>query len=90
MRQKMNLAKVSVNGQLTIPIEVRRKLNIRTGDKVLFLDNPNGEVVISNASINTIKKAQKAFEGAAEKMGFRSDDDVVDEVMRMRYGDSAK
>lgn len=29
----MNLAKVSGNGQITVPVEIRRRLNIKEGDK---------------------------------------------------------
>jgi AbrB family looped-hinge helix DNA binding protein len=83
----MNLAKVSVNGQVTVPIEVRKALRLKTGDKLLFLNRPNGEVVIANASVNAIKNAQKAFSGTAEATGFKNDEDVVDEIMRMRYGE---
>jgi AbrB family looped-hinge helix DNA binding protein len=86
----MNLAKVSVNGQVTVPIEVRRALRLRSGDKLLFLNRPNGDIVIENASIDAIKKAQETFAGAAKSLGFNSDDDVVDEVMRMRYGEGSR
>lgn len=46
----MNLAKVSTNGQLTLPIEIRRSLGIKSGDKVLFIQNPDGDIVLRNAS----------------------------------------
>lgn len=55
----MNLARVSANGQITVPAEIRRLLGIKSGDKILFFQNPNGEVVINNASAQAIYKAQK-------------------------------
>lgn len=79
----MNLAKLSANGQITLPVEVRRLLGLKSGDKVLFIQRENGEIVLSNASENAIRKAQTAFAGAAEAMGLSSEDDVqvlVDEV----------
>ena len=30
----MNLAKVSANGQITLPVEIRRLLDLKAGDKV--------------------------------------------------------
>ena len=54
----MNLAKISVNGQLTLPIEIRKRLDVKGGDKVLFLENPNGEIVISNAKDMIFEKAE--------------------------------
>ena len=50
----MNLAKVSANGQLTLPIEIRKLLNVHAGDKVLFRQKPDGEIIISNASAISI------------------------------------
>lgn len=72
----MNLAKISANGQITIPVEIRRLLGLKSGDKILFFQKPNGEVVINNASAQAIYKAQKAFEGIAEEIGVYTDDDV--------------
>ena len=46
----MNLAKISANGQLTLPIEIRKLLGVESGDKVLFVQNDKGEVVVSNAA----------------------------------------
>ncbi|MBR5508946.1 MAG: AbrB/MazE/SpoVT family DNA-binding domain-containing protein, partial [Lachnospiraceae bacterium] len=34
----MELAKVTSKGQITIPIEIRRKLGLKEGDKVLFIE----------------------------------------------------
>ena len=34
----MELAKVTSKGQITIPIEIRRKLGIKEGDKVLLIE----------------------------------------------------
>jgi AbrB family looped-hinge helix DNA binding protein len=87
----MNLAKVSGNGQITVPIEVRRRLGIKEGDKILFLERENGEIVIHNASQSAILKAQKAFKGVAEEMGVKNEDDVQALVNEVRYGkDKAK
>lgn len=82
----MNLAKLSANGQITIPVEIRRLLGLKSGDKILFFQKPNGEVVINNASAQAIYKAQKAFEGIAEEIGVYTDDDVQALVDEVRYG----
>lgn len=82
----MNLAKVSANGQITVPAEIRRLLGLKSGDKILFFQNPSGEVVINNASAQAIYKAQKAFKGAAEQMGVYNEDDVQALVDEVRYG----
>ena len=82
----MNLARVSANGQITVPVEIRRLLGIHPGDKLLFLQNQNGEIVVSNASAEAIHKAQIAFAGAAEALGVKSEDDIQALVDEVRYG----
>ena len=81
----MNLAKISANGQITVPVEIRKKLNLKEGDKVLFFERNDGEVVINNASATAIINAQKAFEGAAKDFGVKSEDDVQQLVDEVRY-----
>ena len=82
----MNLAKISSNGQITVPVEIRRALGLKSGDKILFFEKPDGEVVITNASTNAIRKAQRAFEGAADSMGIKNEDDVQALIDEVRYG----
>ena len=54
----MNLAKISANGQLTLPVEIRRLLGVGAGDKVLFYEKENCEIVVSSASAQSVRKAQ--------------------------------
>jgi AbrB family looped-hinge helix DNA binding protein len=82
----MNLAKISANGQITVPAEIRRLLGLKSGDKILFFQNSSGEIVINNASAQAIFKAQKAFDGVAEQMGVSNEDDVQELVNEVRYG----
>ena len=82
----MNFAKLTASGQITVPMEIRRLLNVKPGDKILFVQNENGDIVIENASINAIRKAQKAFEGVAEGLGFPDEDTIQLWVDEVRYG----
>ncbi|WP_308751950.1 AbrB/MazE/SpoVT family DNA-binding domain-containing protein [uncultured Anaerotruncus sp.] len=45
----MELAKITAKGQITIPIGIRRKLGVKEGDKILFIEE-NGKIYLSNAS----------------------------------------
>lgn len=72
----MELAKVTSKGQVTIPIEIRKKLGIKNGDKILFVEE-SGRVYMMNSSMDALREAQKAFEGEADRLGFRNDDDVM-------------
>ena len=82
----MNLAKISANGQITVPVEIRRLLGLKSGDKVLFFQKQDGEVVVSNASTQAIHKAQAAFTGAAEEIGVTDEGDIQALVDEIRYG----
>lgn len=82
----MNLAKISTNGQITVPIEIRRLLGLKSGDKILFFQKQDGEVVMTNASTQAIRKAQEAFANAAETIGITSEDDIQTLVDEVRYG----
>ena len=82
----MNLARVSQNGQITVPVEIRRQLGLKAGDKILFFQKGNGEIVLSNASADALLKAQNAFSGLAERLGINNDDDVQALVDSVRYG----
>ena len=46
----MHLTKISANGQITVPAEIRRLLGLKSGDKILFFQKQDGEIVVSNAS----------------------------------------
>ena len=79
----MNLAKLSANGQITVPVEVRRHLHLVPGDKVLFVEKPNGEVVVAKAVLSALGQARVAFGGAAEDFGVRDEGEVqalVDDI----------
>jgi AbrB family looped-hinge helix DNA binding protein len=82
----MNLAKVSANGKVTLPLEIRNLLRIREGDKLLFRQAENGDVVVANANTFAIEEAQAAFQGVAEGIGSPSADDIQSWVDEIRYG----
>ena len=82
----INLAKISENGQITVPVEILRLLGLKSGDKILFFQKQYGEVVMSNASFQALREAQAAFAGAAEAMGGYSEEDIQALVDEVRYG----
>lgn len=42
----MATAAITSKGQITIPIEVRRKLGLKPGDRVRFVESENGEIIL--------------------------------------------
>jgi len=43
----MEMAKVTSKGQITIPVSIRRRLGINEGDKLLFIDRPEGVMMVN-------------------------------------------
>ncbi len=79
----MEIAKVTSKGQITIPVEIRKKLNLKNGDKVVFIEDQD-KVFILNAAKATFLNLQKAFAGEAERAGICSEEDLVKIVAEVR------
>ncbi len=59
---KMEVATMTSKGQITIPVAVRKQLNLEQGDKVVFIedDHPSGGVRILNAAALTFNQGGEA------------------------------
>ncbi|MBI5141232.1 MAG: AbrB/MazE/SpoVT family DNA-binding domain-containing protein [Nitrospirae bacterium] len=53
----MSVARMTSKGQVTIPADVRKRLNIRSGDDLDFRVEPNGTVII----LPITRRAQDVF-----------------------------
>jgi antitoxin PrlF len=51
----MEIAKVTQKGQITVPVDVLKRLNIKAGDKILFVEEA-GRIYIMNASVDELKR----------------------------------
>ena len=85
----MELAKVTSKGQVTIPVEIRRKLGIKNGDKLLFIEE-SGRIYMMNSSMDALREAQRAFAGEAERFGLKNDDDVMAMIKELREESAVK
>ncbi|MCL2880922.1 MAG: AbrB/MazE/SpoVT family DNA-binding domain-containing protein [Treponema sp.] len=79
----MELAKIAPRGQITIPVEIRKKLGLKDGDKVLFIEE-NGRIIMENSLRVALKDVQEAFRGEAERVGLTNEQDVVQLVKEIR------
>jgi len=79
----MEIAKITSKGQVNIPIHIRRKLGVKEGDKILFVEE-EGKVYILNASMEALRKAQAAFAGEAQRVGLKDTNDVVTMIKELR------
>ncbi|MDR2742320.1 MAG: type II toxin-antitoxin system PrlF family antitoxin [Treponema sp.] len=79
----MELAKITLRGQITIPVEIRKKLGVKDGDKVVFIEE-NGRIVMENAVRLALRDVQNAFSGEAERLGLKDERDVIDMIKAIR------
>ena len=71
----MDIARISSKGQMTVPISVRKALNLKSGDKVIILEE-NGRYYIENAAMLAFNRVEDAFSGEAEKAGFKTEEEL--------------
>ena len=86
MEATLDMAKVTSKGQITIPKSIRMLLGLQAGDRVLFVEAPDGSVSIRNATLKAFDDARTAFTGAAKEAGLTTDDDVMALISEMRRG----
>ena len=79
----MELTKLTSKGQITIPLAIRKQLQLEAGDKVFF-EESKGRVYITNASQITLTDVQTQMQGEAQKAGFQSEDDVTAYIKELR------
>ena len=79
----MEVAKISSKGQITIPISVRNRLNLKAGDKIAILEE-NGRFYFENSAMLAFKRAEGAFAGEAEKAGFTTEEEMHDYMKEIR------
>ena len=79
----MELAKITTRGQITLPLEIRKKLKVGEGDKVVFYED-NGRIVVENAAKLAFAQVREDFTGEAERLGLETEQDVVDMVKEVR------
>jgi antitoxin PrlF len=79
----MELATVTSKGQITIPVKIRNKLSLKTGDQVFFMEE-KGKIVFQNASQIALSTIQNEMNGKAGKAGFKTEEDIVDYIKELR------
>jgi len=90
----MEVAKITSRGQITIPIDIRKKLGVKEGDKVIFIEDA-GRIIVANAAKITFAKMRTTFSGEAERLGLKNEQDIValvdevrEEMWKERYADN--
>ncbi|MDR1559783.1 MAG: AbrB/MazE/SpoVT family DNA-binding domain-containing protein [Clostridiales bacterium] len=59
-----------------MPIDIRRRLGLHEGDKIVFAEQ-DGNIVIFNSNSPAWEQLQSAFAGEAKRVGWSGEDDVA-------------
>ncbi|MCL1813795.1 MAG: AbrB/MazE/SpoVT family DNA-binding domain-containing protein [Treponema sp.] len=82
----MEIARVTSKGQITIPRDIRAKMNIKRGDKIIFFED-NGKYFLQNSAsiaIKALEDFQNVMKDEAARAGFNDPDDVVEYIKSLR------
>jgi AbrB family looped-hinge helix DNA binding protein len=62
----MEVAKIARRGQITIPIAIRKKLGVKDGGKVIFIEDGN-RIIVENAAKIAFADMKAAFADESER-----------------------
>ena len=79
----MELAKITSKGQITLPISIRKQLNLKDGSKVAFVEKDGMYVLINPVSL-AINEVREGFKGEAERLGLENEEDVAEMKKEVR------
>jgi AbrB family looped-hinge helix DNA binding protein len=79
----MEVAKITSKGQITIPIDIRKKLTLREGDKVVFIEDGE-KIIFANSAKMAFSNIQKEFTGEADRLGLKNEQDIINMVDEIR------
>jgi len=79
----MELAKITSKGQITLPISIRKQLNLKDGSKVAFIEKDGMYILVNPVSL-AINEVREAFKGEAERLGLKDEQDVSEMIKEVR------
>ena len=71
------------DGKIIIPGEIQKLLGVSDGGRVMFIVDGE-EVRIVNPAVHALREIQEAMKGEAERVGWKSDDDIVAYIKEIR------
>jgi AbrB family looped-hinge helix DNA binding protein len=78
-----DIAKISSKGQVTIPAVIRKKLNLKQGDRIFFIESEDGIVIKKSTALDEFLEFQKAFSENAKEAGI-TEAELLKEVKQIR------
>lgn len=82
MTELIEIGKISARGQIAIPADIRKGMNLHEGEKVLFVLEDE-TLLIKKMTIQTFAAITKPLKQAARKIGMK-ESDALELVQRFR------
>lgn len=82
MSELIEMGRVSARGQVAIPIEIREKMHLKDGEKILFMLSGD-TLLLKKVNTESFAEITKPLKEAAKKAGLK-EEDVVDLVHKAR------
>ena len=79
----MEVSRVTSKGQITIPKGIRKRLNLDVGDKVAFIEDENGRIVILKSSAIALREFLDSMAKEAESSGV-TEEDLLSDLKQVR------
>ncbi|MDR3154945.1 MAG: AbrB/MazE/SpoVT family DNA-binding domain-containing protein [Deltaproteobacteria bacterium] len=69
-------AKISPSGQITLPKEAQKILNVSEGDRVCMILEDD-KIIVTNEFVAALRSLQEKMEPELEKAGLNSEEDII-------------
>ncbi len=79
----MEMARLTSKGQITIPIEIRKKLNLKEGDKVIFV-TAGDRILLENSSAFAVHETRRKYDGLIEELNLHTEEDLINVISEIR------
>jgi AbrB family looped-hinge helix DNA binding protein len=79
----MEVSRVTSKGQITIPKAIRERLNLEEGDKVAFIEDESGKIVITKSSLIELREFLDSMAKKAQANRI-TEDELLDDLKQVR------
>jgi len=79
----MEVSRVTSKGQITIPKAIRLRLNLVEGDKVAFIEDESGKIVITKSSVIALREFLDSMSREVQSKGF-TEEELLGDLEQVR------
>ena len=76
-------ARVMPQGQISLPVDVRKNMGLSTGDQVALVYE-NNRVILVNPAVYAMETLQNEMQDEAENAGLATEDDIINLCREVR------